>query len=76
MELRIGITRSPREVLVDLPEDADRDAVKAEVESALNGKIDVLWMTDAKGGEVAIPSNQIAYIELTPPTTVPSVGFG
>ncbi len=76
MELRIGITRSPREVLVELPEDADRDAVKAQVESALVGKTEVLWMTDAKGGEVAIPATQIAYIELTPPSATPSVGFG
>ena len=45
-------------------DDADRDDLKSRVEAALSGATDVLWITDKRGKDVAIPSAKIAYIEL------------
>lgn len=75
MDVRIGVTDHPREIGVRLPDDADRDAVKAEIEAALSGSSPTLWLTDQKGGEVAIPSNKLAFVEIGPEGASP-IGFG
>lgn len=75
MDVRIGVTDHPREIGVKLPDDADRDAVKSEVEAALSGSATTLWLTDDKGGEVAIPASKIAFVELGPEGGSP-IGFG
>ena len=56
MDVRIGVTQAPRELNIELAEDADRDDLKARVEAALAGASDVLWITDKRGKDVAIPS--------------------
>lgn len=75
MDVRIGVTDHPREIGVTMPDDADRDAVKASVDAALAGTSSILWLTDAKGGEVAIPSAKIAFVEIGPESGSP-IGFG
>ncbi|HET9443196.1 MAG TPA: DUF3107 domain-containing protein [Acidimicrobiales bacterium] len=64
MEVRIGVTYSPRELEVDLG-DGDRDKLLADVEKALAGE-SVLWLTDRKGRTVGVPSAKIAYVEINP----------
>jgi hypothetical protein len=63
VDVRIGVTQAPREINIELAEDADRDDLKSRVEAALAGATDVLWITDKRGKDVAIPSAKIAYIE-------------
>ena len=75
MDVRIGIVQTVKELEVELEEDADRDAVKAQIESAL-GAGTVLWLTDKKGRQIAIPAEKVAYVELGAPTTDRRVGFG
>lgn len=75
MDVRIGVTDHPREIGVKLPGDADRAAIKAEIEAALNGESATLWLTDDKGGEVAIPTAKIAFVEIGPESSGP-IGFG
>lgn len=75
MDVRIGVTDHPREIGVRLPDDADRDAVKADIEAALSGSSATLWLTDQKGGEVAIPSDKLAFVEIGPEGASP-IGFG
>jgi hypothetical protein len=75
VDVRIGVTDHPREIGVKLPGDADRAAVKAEVEAALTGASTTLWLTDEKGGEVGIPASKIAFVELGPENAGP-IGFG
>ncbi len=62
MEVRIGVTYSPRELEIDLGE-SDRDKLLADVEKALAGD-SVLWLTDRKGRTVGVPSSKIAYVEV------------
>jgi hypothetical protein len=75
VDIRIGVTDNPREIALQLADDTDRDALKAEVDTALSDGTGVLWLTDDKGKEVAIPAARLAYVELGPAGSNP-IGFG
>ena len=75
MELRIGIADNPQPIAVTLPDDADRENVKASVEAALNGEVPVLWLTDDKGREIAVAASRVTHVEMGPPGSNP-IGFG
>jgi hypothetical protein len=75
VEVRIGIVQSMKELEVELPEDAERDEVIAQVEEALAGDA-VLWLTDRRGRRVGVPSARVAYVELGVPAGERRVGFG
>jgi len=64
MDLRIGVTQSPRELNLELADDTDRAELKARVEAALSGATDVLWVTDRKQREVGVSAAKIAYVEI------------
>ncbi len=76
MDVRIGITQTPKELEVDLGDDADRDAVLADIEKALGDKERMLWLTDRRGRKVGVPSAKVAYIEVDAPSNERRVGFG
>ena len=76
MDLRIGVTQAPRELAVELADDADRDDLKSRVEAALAGATDVLWVTDKRGKDVAVPAAKIAYVELGSAEGDRRIGFG
>ena len=76
MDVRIGVTQAPREVSVELADDADRDAVRKQVEAALGGAVDVLWLEDKKGRTIAVPAAKIAYVEIGSGDANRRIGFG
>ena len=76
MDVRIGIVQSAKELEVELDDDADREAVIADIESTLGGESGVLWLTDRKGRRVAVPVAKVAYVEVGAPTHERRVGFG
>ena len=63
MEVRIGVTQTPKEIEVEL-DDSDAARVRELVESAVGAEGGVLWLTDRKGRTVGIPSTKIAYVEI------------
>ena len=65
MEIRIGVTQTPREIEVDL-DDNDADKVRQQVESSLGAEAGMLWLTDRRGRTVGVPSAKIAYVEISP----------
>jgi hypothetical protein len=75
VDVRIGIVQTVKELEVELPEDADRDAVMAQIDEALTSE-SVLWLTDRKGRRVGIPAAKVAYVEVGAPTSDRRVGFG
>jgi Protein of unknown function (DUF3107) len=75
VEVRIGIVQSMKELEIELPEDAERDAVIGEVEAALANE-SVLWFTDRRGRRVGVPSSRVAYVEVGVPAGDRRVGFG
>ena len=75
VDIRIGIVQSMKEIEIDLAEDADRDAIVAQVEASL-GSDAMLWLTDRKGRRVGVPASRVAYIEFGVPSSERRVGFG
>ena len=67
MDVRIGITHTPKELEVEMPDDADRDKVVADIEKLLKTGDGVLWLTDRKGRRVGVPVVKVAYVEVGAP---------
>ena len=77
MDIRIGITQAPREIAIEVEDDAKaREALKKNVEAALKGEIITLWITDKKGRDTAIPTAKIAYVEIGSSEPDRKIGFG
>jgi hypothetical protein len=76
MDLRIGVTQSPREVSVELADDTDPAVLRAQIDAALTGAVDVLWLTDRKNRQVAVSAAKIAYVEIGSPDSERKIGFG
>lgn len=76
VDVRIGVTQAPREINIELADDADRADLKSRIEAALSGASDVLTITDKRGNESFVPSAKIAYVELGSPEGTRSIGFG
>lgn len=75
MEVRIGIVQTGKELEVELAEDADRAEVRRQIDEAIAAE-GVLWLTDRRGREVAVPVAKVAYIEVGAPSADRRVGFG
>jgi hypothetical protein len=75
VDIRIGIVQSMKEIEVLLPEDAKREKVMKDIESAMSDDT-VLWLTDRKGRRVGVPAARIAYVELGTSSSERVVGFG
>jgi Protein of unknown function (DUF3107) len=76
VDVRIGVTQAPRELTLELADDLDREALKAKIEAALSGAVDVLWLTDKRNRDVGVCSAKIAYIEIGTPDGDRKIGFG
>lgn len=76
MEVRIGVTYTAKELEVDLADDADRDQLVKHITDALSNADGVLWLTDNRGRQYAVPASKVAYIEVDSSTTERRVGFG
>jgi hypothetical protein len=76
MDVRIGVTYNPKEIVVELADDVDRAAIKTSIDKALADDDNVLWLTDRRGRDVAVPSSKIAYVEMAPEGGPKHIGFG
>ncbi len=75
MDVRIGLTQTPKELEVQLEDDADAAALKKQVEKALaDGS--TLWLTDRRGRQVGVPAAKLAYVEIGSPKDDRRIGFG
>jgi len=75
VDVRIGVTYSPKELELELGDESDPEKVKAEIDAALGGT-GALWMTDRRGRQVAVPVEKIAYVEIGSPDDAHRIGFG
>ena len=76
MDVRIGVTQTPREISIELADDHDRAALKKQIEAALTGAVEVLWLTDKKGRDIAVSAAKIAFVELGASDGERRIGFG
>lgn len=77
MEVKVGVTYSPRELVVDV--DGLAEEVISAVESALGADTKggrVLWLSDRKGRKVGIPVDKVAYVEVGIEDVSKRIGFG
>ena len=75
VDVRIGVTYTPKEIEVDLGDDAEATAIKADIETALAEAGRVLWLTDRRGRQVGIPVDKLAYVEIGAPGDGRRIGF-
>ncbi len=75
MDVRIGVTNSIREVEIELDDATDPAEIRALVDEALSGEGKVLWLTDRRGRQVAVPTEKVGYVEIGSPTEHRTIGF-
>lgn len=62
MEVKIGISDSPRELIINSAQTPDE--VEALVTGALAGETGVVALSDEKGRKYLIQANKVAYVEI------------
>ena len=75
MDVRIGLTQTPKELEVQLEEGTDPAVVKQQVDAAI-AEGSTFWLTDRKGRQVGIPAAKLAYVEIGSPSDERRIGFG
>lgn len=75
MDLRIGVIQSPKELEVELPDGADPEAIRSDIDKALSESA-TFWITDRRGRIVGVPAERIAYLEFGSPDDQRRIGFG
>ncbi len=75
MEIRIGVTYSPKEIEIDLEDDVAGDALVEQITSSVGDEHAMLWLTDKKGRRVGVPTAKLAYVEIGAPRSDRRVGF-
>ena len=77
VDLRIGVTNAPKEITVELADDTDVEALRADVDRMVGGEEGaVLWLTDVRGRQVGVPADRIAYVDVGAAGSDNPVGFG
>ena len=61
MDVKIGVVYTAKELIIDVDGSAD-DVAKA-VEAAMGNGSGMLWLADAKGRRVGVPTEKLAYVE-------------
>ncbi len=75
MDVRIGLTQTPKELEVQLDDGADAADLRKLVDQALaDGS--TLWLTDRRGRQVGVPAEKLAYVEIGSPDDSRRIGFG
>jgi len=75
VDVRIGVTYTPKEIEVELSDDTDRDHLITTIEEAVSSEGKVLWLTDRRGRRVGVPSSKLAYVEIGADAGDRRVGF-
>jgi hypothetical protein len=76
VDVRIGVTQTPKEIEVELADGTDIEKLTADIESSLASAEGVLWITDRRGRRVGVPAAKVAYVELDVVGDARQVGFG
>ena len=75
VDVRIGVTYSPREIDLQLADDTDRVALRQRIVETLSSDAGVLWLSDKHGRVVGVPVDKLAYVELGSDDGGRSIGF-
>jgi len=76
VEIRIGVTYSPKEIEIDMADDDGAgDALVEQISASVGEEGSMLWLADRKGRRVGIPVAKISYVEIGAPRSDRRVGF-
>ena len=75
MQVRIGVTHSPKEIEVDVEADDDGGGLVDQITKALGGAEPVLWLADRRGRRVGVATDKISYVEIGSDVGDRRVGF-
>lgn len=75
MDVRIGVTHSPKELEMAVADDSDPDALRDQIDKAVASG-GVFWLTDRRGRQVGVPIDKLAYVEIGSPESGRRIGFG
>ena len=75
MEIRIGVTYSPKEIEIELADDVSGEELVAQISASVGEEGAMLWLADKKGRRVGIPTGKLAYVEIGAPRSDRRVGF-
>jgi hypothetical protein len=73
VEVKIGVKGTPRELVVESESSAEE--ITASVAAALSSENGVFSLSDARGRQVLVPAEKLAYVEIGEAETR-KVGFG
>jgi hypothetical protein len=76
VDVRIGLVYSPRELEVELPDDSDVEALRADVDRILSDGAATLWLTDKKGNRVAVSGSKVTFVQIGAGSEKGRIGFG
>lgn len=76
MDVRLGVSYTPKELTIELPDEVDGADVRSTVDEALAKDAGVLWLTDRKGRQIGVPVSKLTYVEIGSPDAAHRVGFG
>ena len=74
MDVKIGVVYTPKEIVLEL--DGEADELRTMIDTALAKGEPLVWLTEAKGRRVGIPTDKIAYVEIAPDDAAHKIGFG
>jgi len=75
VEIRIGVTYSPKEIEIEMDDDAAGDALVEQISASVGEEGSMLWLTDKKGRRVGVPTAKLSYVEIGAPRSDRRVGF-
>lgn len=75
MDVKIGVTQSPKELEFEIAGD-DTDALVKIFDDAVKAESPIVWVTDVKGRKIGIPAAKVAYVEVAKSENERKVGFG
>jgi hypothetical protein len=67
VEIRIGVTYSPKEIEIEMDDDSAGDALVEQISASVGEEGSMLWLTDKKGRRVGIPTAKLSYVEIGAP---------
>jgi hypothetical protein len=74
LNIRIGMIYTPKELEIELADDAGTQVLE-EITEAVNNDTGMLWLTDRKGRRVGVATSKVAWVELGPESEGRRVGF-
>ena len=75
MDIRIGVSETPKEITIELSDDTDLKKLKKDIDAALSEEVSLFWLTGTKGRQVGVPTNKIAYVDIGAAGSGNPVGF-